>query len=85
MDLEDIMPSEISQRPVSYDFTYMWILKNKNINSNRFTDTEMCFWNGRKVGVAEQKKGNKKYKFPVIKYWINKLQRINTQHKEYCQ
>ena len=46
---------------------------------------EMCFWNGRKVGVAEQKKGNKKYKFPVIKYWINKLQRINAQHKEYCQ
>ena len=37
MDLKDIMPSKISQSPVSYDFTYMWNLKNKNINRNQFT------------------------------------------------
>ena len=53
MDLEDIMPSEISQRPVSYDFTYMWILKNKNINSNRFTDTD----NEQVVASGEKEAG----------------------------
>lgn len=29
MDLEDIMLSEISQREILYDTTYMWYLKNK--------------------------------------------------------
>ena len=29
MELESIMPSEISQRQIPYDFTHMWKLRNQ--------------------------------------------------------
>ena len=31
MDLEDIMPSEISQRQILYDTTFMWNLKDDKL------------------------------------------------------
>ena len=33
IELENIMLSEISQRQIPYDFTYMWNLKNKTDKS----------------------------------------------------
>ena len=39
MDPEDIMLSEIRQRQISYDFTYMQNL-NKQNKQNRIIDTE---------------------------------------------
>ena len=44
MDLETMKPSEVSQRQILYDVTYMWDLKNSanehSWNRNRLTDTE---------------------------------------------
>ena len=37
MDLEFIPLSEVRQRQISYDTTYMWNLKNKMIQLNLFT------------------------------------------------
>ena len=37
MDLKIIKLSEVSQRQISYDITYMWNLKKKMIQMNLFT------------------------------------------------
>ena len=37
MDLEFIPLSEVSQKQISYDTTYIWNLKNKMIQLNLFT------------------------------------------------
>ena len=35
MDLEGVMLSEISQRQIPYDFSYMWNLKNRQTNKQK--------------------------------------------------
>jgi len=40
MDLENIMLSEIRQRQIPYDITYMWNLKKNKENKNEHINTE---------------------------------------------
>ena len=44
MDLEIIMLSEVKERLISYDITYVWNIKNNTngctYKTNRFTDRE---------------------------------------------
>ena len=73
MDLECIMPSEISQMGKSkYCFTYMWNLKNKTNEQTKHKThgyrEQTVVTRGRGVGEwAEWVKGIKRYKLPVIK------------------
>ena len=46
-DLEDIMPTEISQRKIPYDFTYMWNLKNKTNKIETDTENRLMIARGR--------------------------------------
>ena len=41
MDLDIIMLSEISQRQIAHDFTYMWNLKNQINEQTKQTDSWM--------------------------------------------
>ena len=71
MYLEDIMLSELSQRQIPYDITYMWNLKNKTKESrNRLTDrTNWCCQKGRRMkNLVKQVNGIKKQKTGVKKY-----------------
>ena len=44
MDLEGIMPSEISQRQIQFDITYARNLKNKTSESNKKEADSQIKW-----------------------------------------
>ena len=74
MELEVIILSEIRQRQVPCDLTYMWNLNNNNNNNNKTklinTQNGLVVAKGREQGWAKQAKGIKQGK--TSSYKLNK-------------
>lgn len=71
MELESIMVSEVRQRQIPHGFTCTWDLKSKTNKKQKQTlkyNQETGGWEREGGGGwAEQVKGMKKHKFPLIK------------------
>ena len=57
MDLEIVILSEVRERQISYDITYMWNLKKKMVQMNLFTKQKQSHRYKNKLTVTKGERG----------------------------
>jgi len=57
MDLEDIKPSEVRERQILYDVTYMWNLKTKHTNECNEKETDSTDAENKQVVTSSEWEG----------------------------